>query len=158
MAITKIGHLALVVPDLDAALDHFRRILDWKDPDAIVARDDDSHTALVPIGDAYLELIQPLSEGPLMSFLEKTGGGFHHVGLTSDDLRADWERQSQQRDEIGVLDSVPRVDDYGVSLWFLHPKRNLGVLWSVDANWVKTSASDLTPVEPTPDWEGASDG
>lgn len=158
MTISKIGHLALIVPELDAALEHLRRILDWNDAQAIVARDDDRNTALIPIGDAYLELIQPLSDGPLKSFLDKTGGGFHHVGLTSDNVRADWERQSRQREELGVLDEQPGVDDHGVSLWFLHPKRNLGVLWSVDAEWVKTSAGDLTPVEATPDWGGANDG
>lgn len=164
MSIYKFDHIALVVDDLDAALDHFRRLFEVRDADLIYERDyedhdpesgavDVMHFALFPVGQVYLELIEPVSEGPMKKFLSRTGGGIHHVGITSDDLRAEWRKHSGLRERIGVIESQPRVDQYDVSYWFLHPKKNYGALFEIDAAWAKTSASDMTPIEPTPDWE-----
>lgn len=166
MTIAKFDHIGIVVDDLDAALTHFRKLFDFRDQDFVYERDyqdvdadtgdvDVMHFALFPVGEVYLELIEPVSEGPMKAFLERTGGGVHHLGVTSDDLRQEWQRHHSQRDEIGVIGDRPRVDQYGVSYWFLHPKRNYRVLFEVDAAWAKTSASDMTPVEPTPDWAAA---
>jgi methylmalonyl-CoA/ethylmalonyl-CoA epimerase len=164
MAIKKFDHIGIVVDDLDAALDHFRRIFDVADSQMIYERDyedvnpetgavDKMHFVLFPVGEVYLELIEPASDGPMKSFLERTGGGVHHLGITSDDIRAEWDRHERQREAIGTLGEKPRVDQYNVSYWFLHPKPNHRVLFEVDAAWAKTSASDMTPVEPTPAWD-----
>jgi methylmalonyl-CoA/ethylmalonyl-CoA epimerase len=111
------------------------------------------HFALFPVGEVYFELIEPVSEGPMKKFLERTGGGFHHLGITSNDLREDWKRHDGEREALGVVGEQPRVDQYDVSYWFLHPKRNYRVMFEVDAAWAKTSRSDMTPIEPTPDWK-----
>lgn len=163
MSIYKFDHIALVVEDLDAALEHYRKLFDFADAELIYERDYDDvdsdsgevdvmHFALFPVGQVYLELIEPVSEGPMKRFLTERGGGLHHIGITTKDLRSEWERHSAAREEIGLIGPRPRVDQYDVSYWFLHPKRNHGVLWEVDAAWAKTSASDMTPIEPTPDW------
>lgn len=163
MTITKFDHIGLIVEDLDASLDHFRRIFDFEDSEMIYERDyedvdpetgavDVMHTALFPVGEVYLELIEPVSDGPMKRFLERTGGGVHHIGITSGDLRSEWARHASQREEIGVIGDRPRVDKFDVSYWFLHPKANGRVMFEVDAAWAKTSASDMTPIEPTPDW------
>jgi methylmalonyl-CoA/ethylmalonyl-CoA epimerase len=163
VTIAKFDHIGIVVDDLDAALTHFRTLFAVRDQDLVYERDyedvdadsgaiDIMHFALFPVGEVYLELIEPVSEGPMKRFLERTGGGVHHLGITSDDLRRDWARHDGARDALGVLGERPRVDQYNVSYWFLHPKRNYHVLLEVDAAWAKTSASDMTPLEPTPDW------
>lgn len=162
MAITKFDHIALIVDDLDAALEHFRKIFDFRDDQMIYERDyrdvdpetgsiDVMHAALFPVGEVYFELVEPVSDGPMKKFLERTGGGVHHIGITSDDIRAEWKRHNEKA--VGVVGDKPRVDKFDESYWFLHPKRNYGVLFEVDAAWVKTSASDMTPIEPTPDWD-----
>lgn len=164
MTIVKFDHIGIIVDDLDAALAHFKRIFEIDDARLIYERDyedlnrdtgtvDKMHFALFPVGEVYLELIEPASEGPMKKFLERTGGGFHHLGVTTDNLRAEWERHSGQRDEIGVVEQRPRVDQYDVSYWFLHPKSNYRLMFEVDAAWAKTSKSDMTPIEPTPEWE-----
>jgi hypothetical protein len=129
----------------------YERDYDDVDPASGVA--EVMHFALFPVGEVYLELIEPVSDGPVKKFLERTGGGVHHLGITSDDIKAEWKRHSELRDELGVVGDRPRVDQYNVSYWFLHPKRNYGALFEVDAAWAKTSASDMTPVERTPDWQ-----
>lgn len=165
MSFFKFDHIGIVVDDLDAALDHFRGLFEFRDEDLIYERDYDDvdpgtnevdvmHFALFPVGECYLELIEPVSEGPMKKFLERTGGGIHHLGITTNDLRAEWKRLSAEREKYGVIGGeVPRVDQYDVTYWFLHPKQNYGALFEVDAHWAKTSASDMTPIEKTPDWE-----
>jgi methylmalonyl-CoA epimerase len=166
MAITKFDHIGLIVENLDASLEHYRRIFDFDDSEMIYERDyedvnpdtgevDVMHTALFPVGEVYLELIEPVSDGPMKTFLERTGGGFHHLGITSDNLREEWKRHAAVSEEIGVIGDKPRVDKFDVSYWFLHPKANGRVMFEVDAAWAKTSVSDMTPIEPTPDWSSA---
>jgi methylmalonyl-CoA/ethylmalonyl-CoA epimerase len=163
MAITKFDHIGIVVDDLDAALDHFRTLFGFRESELIYERDYDDvnpdtgatdvmHFALFPVGEVYLELIEPVSEGPMKKYLERTGGGVHHLGITTNDLREDWKHHDANRETVGVVGERPRVDQYDVSYWFLHPKRNYNTLFEVDAQWAKTSRSDMTPVEPTPDW------
>jgi methylmalonyl-CoA/ethylmalonyl-CoA epimerase len=172
LSIVKFDHIALIVDDLDASLAHFRKIFDVRDADLIYERDyedvdrdtgnvDVMHFALFPVGEVYFELVEPVSpEGPMMKFLKRTGGGIHHIGLTSNDIRGEWRRHAQEREELGTLGERPRVDQYNVTYWFLHPKKNYGALFEIDSAWAKTSASDMTPIEPTPDWsiEDLGDG
>jgi methylmalonyl-CoA/ethylmalonyl-CoA epimerase len=163
MSITKFDHIGVVVDNLDAALDHFRRLFDvdgsrliyerdYEDVDADTGAVDRMHFCLFPVGQVWLELIEPASDGPMQAFLDRTGGGVHHLGITSSDIREDWRKHHEASDALGVLGNAPRVDQYGVSYWFLHPKRNYHALFEVDAEWAKTSASDMTPIEPTPEW------
>ena len=157
--------MALIVPDVDEAIASFRRIMDWDSRTMIYERDHEdvdresgavsrSHVAMLPIGDCWLELIEPLSEGPLRKFLERTGGGIHHVGFMSDDIQSEWDRHARSRDDVGLIGREPLVNDRGVSFWFLHPRNNAGALVEIDSDWRRTSASDMTPIEPTPDWSG----
>jgi methylmalonyl-CoA/ethylmalonyl-CoA epimerase len=163
MAFTKFDHIGIVVDDLDASLEHYRKLFEIRDADLIYERDYDDidpdtgvsevmHFALFPVGEVYLELIEPVSDGPVKKFLDKTGGGVHHLGITTNDVKEEWKLHESMREELGVLGDKPRVDQYNVSYWFLHPKKNYGAMFEVDAAWRKTSASDMTPVEPTPDW------
>lgn len=164
MAITKFDHIAIVVPNLDEALTHFRQIFDVDDDKLIYERDykdtdtktgnvEIMHFCLFPVGEVYFEIVEPASEGPVMKFLNRTGGGIHHLGLTSDKIRDEWKKHDRLRERVRPLESKPRVDQYKVSYWFLHPKANHNVLFEIDSAWAKTSASDMTPVEKTPDWE-----
>jgi methylmalonyl-CoA/ethylmalonyl-CoA epimerase len=164
MPISKFDHIGIVVENLEAALDHFRGIFDIDDRRLIYERDYDDvnqdtgetdvmHFALFPVGQVWFELIEPASDGPMRTFLERTGGGFHHLGITSSNIKAEWEKHSADREKFGLVGDKPRKDQYDVSYWFLHPKKNHRVMFEVDAEWAKTSASDMTPVEPIPDWE-----
>lgn len=164
MSFYKFDHIGIVVDNLDESMDHFRKLFEIREADLIYERDYEDidpdtgiaevmHFALFPVGQVYLELIEPVSDGPVKKFLEKTGGGVHHLGITSNDIKAEWKLHEGLREELGVLGDKPRVDQYNVSYWFLHPKQNYGALFEVDAAWAKTSVSDMTPIEPTPDWE-----
>jgi len=163
--IKKFDHIAIVVPDLDEAMEHYTKLFDTDKRRVVIYRDyedtdvntgivDVMDFALIEVGEVWFELIAPKkADGLMAKFLEKSGPGIHHIGMTSDNIVEEWKKQSKLKDDIGVLEKKPRVDQYDVSYWFLHPKKNYGVLWEVDAWWTKTSVSDMTPVEPTPNWD-----
>lgn len=164
MTIVTIDHIAVIVDDIDAALSHFRQVFDVADKDLVYHRNyrdvdpdtgamDVHHIASIRVGKTFLELTEPVSDGPLKDFLERTGGGVHHIGITSDGIVSDWRRHAALRETIGLIDSRPRVDEHGVSYWFLHPKKNYRTLLEVDAAWQKTSAGEMTPVETPPAWQ-----
>jgi methylmalonyl-CoA/ethylmalonyl-CoA epimerase len=165
MGLYKFDHIGVVVDDLDAALDHFRQLFDVRDEDLVYHKGDyadpnpDTGTEevmdflLFPVGQVWFELIQPRGDGPVMRFLERTGGGLHHIGVTSDDIVEEWRKHNAIRERIGRVENRPRVDMFNVSYWYLHPKSNYNVLFEVDAPWTKTVFSNMTPLYPTPDWD-----
>lgn len=165
MSFYKFDHIGVVVEDLDEALDHFRLLFDIRDEDLVYHKGDYADSSpdleddepmdflLFPVGQVWFELMAPTGEGPVKKFLERTGGGLHHIGVTSNDIVGEWKKHSAMREKIGVLESKPRVDMFDVSYWYLHPKQNHRVLFEVDAAWTKTAFSSMTPIYPTPEWD-----
>ncbi len=74
----------------------------------------------------YFELLEPQDEGTIARYLEKHGGGLHHIALETDDI----ERALETAKEAGVecIDSEPRRGAWGHQVAFLHPKSTGGVL------------------------------
>ena len=74
-----------------------------------------------------LELLEPLSpETTVGRFLERTGGGLHHIAYRSEDIRADLARLAA--DGFRLIDEEPRPGAGGHLVAFLHPKSTGGVL------------------------------
>ena len=81
MLLTEIDHVAIAVPDLDAA------VADYADTfGATVAHreridSDGVEEALLKVADSYVQLLTPTSDSsPVAKYLEKKGPGIHHVG------------------------------------------------------------------------------
>ncbi len=86
-----------------------------------------TRTAFFPFPASNIELIHPLDGGgPVQKFLEKRGGGLHHLCLRSDDLEADIERLSQKGYQF--LNREPQRGAHGCRVAFIHPKSCDGVL------------------------------
>lgn len=157
MALARVDHIAIIVESLEASVSHYRSLFSVRDQDLFYEREYDAggqrlQFAFLPLNGVYFELIEPLGPGPLQRFLRDRGGGVHHVALASDDLRVDWTDHNARRQRIGLLSEHPEVDRLGNSFWFLHPSVNFGVLIEIQSAWAKTSAGDMTPIEPTPNW------
>ncbi len=98
MSIRNIHHVACVVPDMATGYRF------WRDTIGLpVVREGESAaegviSALLSIGNAYIELIQPTRGGTdVGSFLERTGGGLHHLCLETEDIAAETESLRQRR-------------------------------------------------------------
>ncbi len=83
--------------------------------------------AVLPIGDAVIELIEPLDpqEGPVAKFLQSRGEGVYMIALEVEDL--DSAIQSLTEKGVRLLNADPESRAKGVHA-FIHPKSTKGVL------------------------------
>src|SRR5262249_23186223 len=83
MKIKRIAHVAVAVPSSDEALPRFLRVLGLAASDGSreIVASQKVETAMVPVGDGAIELIEPKGNEALAKFLEKRGTGLHHVAV-----------------------------------------------------------------------------
>lgn len=83
--------------------------------------------ALLGIGDAHLELLEPaVSDSPVGEFLERRGPGMHHLAYRTDDI--DSALASLRASGLELIDERPRTGIRGSRVAFVHPKSAGGVL------------------------------
>ncbi len=125
----KLNHVAIAVPDLDAAAHKYRDVLGAKvsAPQAVPTHG--VTVVFVDLGNTKIELLQPLGDkSPIKAFLEKNpSGGLHHVCFEVSDILA--ERDQVKSAGARVLgDGEPRNGAHGKPVLFLHPKDFNGTL------------------------------
>lgn len=124
--LSKVHHVGIVVRDADAALGFYRDALGLPVSADRVIEDQGVRGVLLPVGDAEIELLEPVREGTgVARFLESRGEGLHHVCLESDDCAADLRAAAAAG--VQLIDETPRPGLAGM-IGFLHPKSNHGVL------------------------------
>ena len=124
-----LNHVAMVVPNLDAAARLYRDTLGASVSMPVELPEHGVVTVFVELGNTKVELLHPLgAESPIARFLERhPDGGIHHVCYEVEDIHA--ARDRLQRDGYRVLgDGQPRVGAHGKPVLFLHPKDFLGTL------------------------------
>lgn len=125
--ITALDHIATAVPDLNAAIRRF-----MEDPGLPYVGTEDvasakTTTAFFKVPGVQIELIHPLNnDGPVAKFLEKRGGGLHHICFSSDNLDDDVERLRLRGYEFLTEEPQPRA--HGCRVIFNHPRSCDGVL------------------------------
>ena len=84
-------------------------------------------TAFFPISGTQIELVHPLNgEGPVQTYLDRKGGGLHHICFKTDDVAADMKRL-QEKGYI-FLSEEPTPGAHDTKVAFIHPKSTDGVL------------------------------
>ncbi len=127
--IGRLNHVAIAVPDLEAAAAQYR---DTLGADVGPPQDEPAHgvrVVFITLPNTKIELLHPLGESsPIQGFLEKNpAGGIHHVCYEVADIRA--ARDRLQASGARVLgDGEPRVGAHGKPVLFLHPKDFNGCL------------------------------
>ncbi|MDP6851024.1 MAG: methylmalonyl-CoA epimerase [Planctomycetota bacterium] len=122
-----IDHIAIVVEDLDAALEVWRDRLGLREGKREVVDDQGVEIQMMYAGKTRVELVCPLSsETPIQAWLEKNGPGLHHLALAVRDCSA----AIQETESAGarMIDSKPRSGAHGTNIAFVHPKSTGGVL------------------------------
>lgn len=128
-----LNHIAVVVPDLERAAEHYRAVLG-----AIVTEPKDlpEHGVtfvVARLNNLHLELLHPLgADSPVANFLAKNPlGGLHHVCLTVDTV----EGAAAYMKERGVRllgGGIPRLGAHHNPVVFAHPKDFGGVLYELE--------------------------
>ena len=124
-----LNHVAMVVPNLDAAARLYRDTLGASVSMPVELPEHGVVTVFVELGNTKVELLHPLgAESPIARFLERhPDGGIHHVCYEVEDIHV--ARDRLQQDGYRVLgNGQPRVGAHGKPVLFLHPKDFLGTL------------------------------
>lgn len=123
----RINHIALVVDDLEPALNF------WRDGLGLaVARSEEvpeqaASVAFLPLGESHVELVKPTTDDSgLARYLARRGPGMHHVCVEVDDLAAMLDRL--RRKGFRLIDEAPRLGADGRRYAFVHPESAHGVL------------------------------
>ena len=127
--IGKLNHVAIAVPDLEAASAVYRESLGAHVSEP---QEEPAHgvtVVFVTLPNTKIELLEPLGDSsPIGGFLEKnSSGGIHHVCYEVEDILA--ARDHLKAEGARVLgDGEPKIGAHGKPVLFLHPKDFCGTL------------------------------
>nr|WP_281301138.1 MULTISPECIES: methylmalonyl-CoA epimerase [unclassified Iodidimonas] len=133
MMIGRLNHVAIVVPDLEAATKLYR---DTLGAEVSSPKDQPDHgvtTVFVKLPNSKIEFLHPLGEmSPVAKFLERNpAGGIHHLCYEVDDIYA--ARDRLLADGLRILgDDEPKIGAHGKPVLFLHPKDFNGTLVEIE--------------------------
>ena len=124
--ITKINHVAIVVPEIDGALNFWRDGLGLELHHVEDVPSQKSQVAFIPVGDSEVELVRPTTEDSgVAKFLADRGPGMHHLCFEVDDIDgmlADLKAKGFR------LINETALQLEGRKVAFVHPKSASGVL------------------------------
>jgi methylmalonyl-CoA/ethylmalonyl-CoA epimerase len=129
--ITALDHIAIAVPDLEASIKRFMEDfgLNFDGTEDVIAAK--TSTAFFPLPPTSIELVHPLNgEGPIANFLEKRGGGLHHLCFRSDNIEEDITRLKAKGYQF--LSDGPSNGAHNSKVIFIHPKSCDGVLIEIN--------------------------
>ncbi|MBL4836464.1 MAG: methylmalonyl-CoA epimerase [Kordiimonadaceae bacterium] len=131
--IGRLNHVAIAVPDLDAAVKQYRDTLGADVSDKIDLPDHGVTVVFVNLENTKIELLFPLGENSsIAKFLVKNPtGGMHHVCYEVADIYA--ARDKLVADGARILgDGEPRTGAHGKPVLFMHPKDFSGTLVEIE--------------------------
>jgi len=127
--IGRLNHVAIAVPDLEAAINLYRDALG---AEVGPPQDEPEHgvtVVFINLPNTKIELLYPLGENsPIAGFLEKNpSGGIHHVCYEVDDIAAAASQIVSKGARV-LGDGRPKIGAHGKPVLFLHPKDFNGTL------------------------------
>lgn len=127
--IGRLNHVAIAVPDLEAASAQYR---DTLGAEVGPPQDEPDHgvtVVFITLPNTKIELLYPLGENsPITGFLDKNpAGGIHHICYEVDDIRASAAKLTASGARV-LGDGEPKIGAHGKPVLFLHPKDFTGTL------------------------------
>jgi methylmalonyl-CoA epimerase len=137
--ITRVSFVGIAVNDIEEAQRLYTEVLGLKPWDQGVVEMPGVKVVMFPLGDCYLELLQP-TVGPedpvggnLARWMEKRGEGLCRLGLWVDNIEAEVKRLRESGVRVIESGEYGRIgEEMGAKMAFIHPKSTLGVLIELD--------------------------
>lgn len=129
MMIGRLNHVAIAVPDLEAASAQYR---DTLGAEVGAPQDEPDHgvtVVFIELPNTKIELLYPLGDNsPITSFLKKNpAGGMHHICYEVDDILTARDHLLAQGARV-LGSGEPKIGAHGKPVLFLHPKDFNGCL------------------------------
>ena len=127
--IGRLNHVAIAVPDLEAAAAQYR---DTLGANVGAPQDEPDHgvtVVFIELPNTKIELLYPLGESsPIAGFLEKNpSGGIHHMCYEVEDILTARDQLLEQGARV-LGTGEPKIGAHGKPVLFLHPKDFNGCL------------------------------
>ena len=124
-----LNHVALAVPDLQAAAQVYRNTLGARVSEPRALPEHGVTIVFVDVGNTRIELLEPLGENsPIAAFLARMPeGGMHHLCYEVEDVRCARDRLKGGGARI-LGDGEPKIGAHGNPVIFLHPKDFFGTM------------------------------
>jgi methylmalonyl-CoA/ethylmalonyl-CoA epimerase len=126
---TKIDHVGIAVPDLDAAIAFYAENFGVISVHEEVNEEQGVREAMLAVGDGStrIQLLAPLSaESTIAKFIDRNGPGVQQVAYTVDDIEA--VSDELRAKGLRLLYEAPRRGTSDSRVNFIHPKDAGGVL------------------------------
>ena len=125
--IKSINHIAIIVPELESALEFWEGALGLTLARTESVPEEGVDVAFLPIGGSNVELLKPtVADSGVARFLEKRGPGIHHLCFEVDDIEATMD--DLRAHNIQLINEQPQTGHGGRRYAFVHPKSTGGVL------------------------------
>lgn len=130
-----IDHLGIAVKSIETARG-FYEALGLKVAALEAVEHEQVRTAMIPMGNSRIELLEPMSEeSPVGRFLMKRGEGLHHVALHVEDISG--TLRALKSKGVRVVSDEVQVGAGGHLYFFVHPSSAGGVLLEICQDPVK---------------------
>lgn len=123
----KIDHIGIAAPDTEAVKQMMQEIFGLSPSFEEEVSDQHVRAVGFRLGDSNLEFLEPTSpESPIAKYMEKKGGGMHHMAIQVDDIRVVIQKLKDAG--LSMIDDEPRPGAEGKLIAFVHPKSFFGIL------------------------------
>jgi methylmalonyl-CoA/ethylmalonyl-CoA epimerase len=103
-----VGHIGLVVSDIERTLESLAKIVSFPKPMMKESAEAQKKVAVVDLGNVGLELIQDMTkDGPLAQLVKSGENKIHHFCLLSDNIEEDLE--TIKANGIAMQDPKPKI-------------------------------------------------
>ena len=127
MTVKRIDHIAVVVDDIEAALNFWRDGLGMEMTHLEEVKEQESIVAFLPTSGSEVELVKPTTEtSGVAKYLAKRGPGMHHICVEVDDIHATLVQLKAKG--IKLINETPTIGAGGKQIAFVHPSSTSGVL------------------------------
>lgn len=123
--IERIKHIGIAVNSIDETMALWKEVFNAVEEKRAVFEIVGQTSALVRIGDTYIELMEPLEgveKSTVRKFIETHGEGIHHLSLKTTDLEKDTEMLKQK----GI-----KIIGAGQPVVFTYPKTSNGIVYEI---------------------------
>jgi methylmalonyl-CoA/ethylmalonyl-CoA epimerase len=125
--IRKFDHVGIVIKNTEEVASLFSNLFGFKITEPRTFLEEGFRSTLISKEEVTLELIEPIgSEGIIQKFVEKHGGGLHHISIQVDDLEGEIKRLKTQGVKF-VNEEPSRVSETS-KIVFIHPRSTTGLL------------------------------
>jgi len=123
----KINHLGIATKGIDEALKFWGNALGLENVHTETVEDQKVRVAMLPIGESRIELLEATSDdSPIAKFLEKRGGGIHHIAVEVENIEESLAKLKSEG--MRLIDETPRIGAENCLVAFVHPSSANGVL------------------------------